>query len=62
MHVSKTVLSKIMRKKGFSIIKIPSGNGIMRRYIRQKVPYSSLISEDTLLEIIQEVIDSHGKD
>jgi hypothetical protein len=51
-------LRKIMRKRGYGVSKVPYGKGLlMTRYYKDKIPYSTVISEDELLEIIMNFME-----
>jgi hypothetical protein len=50
--ISREKLRTIMINKGYNIISVPSGKGLMIRYTKNKIPYSTVISEFELEDII----------
>jgi hypothetical protein len=58
--IKRSDLRKVMMKKGYRLISVPSGKGLMIRYVKNKIPYSTVISEFELENIINEVTTPHS--
>ncbi|MDO8623070.1 MAG: hypothetical protein Q7R52_02395 [archaeon] len=52
IDVNKKIIKEIMKNRGYKLVKVPSEKNTMVRYIKNKTPYSTEISESELLELM----------